>query len=101
MWAARQNRSQRPHVQERHVGHPNSVSMTNTWATRLYLNPATMSASGKQATNWSIKVLKSSPWARHLSWVRPGHIGDTTYLRHREHFWAERIFERIQDPRIK
>jgi hypothetical protein len=37
-----------------------------TWATRLYLNPARMSASGKQATNWSIKVLKSSPWARHF-----------------------------------
>jgi hypothetical protein len=30
----RQNRSQRLHVQERHVGHPKFISITNIWATR-------------------------------------------------------------------
>src|ERR1700736_989052 len=33
---SRQNPSQRPHVQERHVGHPNSVSMTNILGHRVH-----------------------------------------------------------------
>src|SRR6202166_2260522 len=33
---SRQNRNQRPHVQERYVGHPNSVSMTNILGHRLH-----------------------------------------------------------------
>ena len=28
--------------------------------------------------------------------VRPGDIGDRSYRRHRLHFWAKRVFERLQ-----
>jgi hypothetical protein len=38
---------------------------------------------GELDTNSRRKVLRSSPWARHLLLVQPGHMGDTTYLRHR------------------
>jgi hypothetical protein len=28
--------------------------------------------------------------------VRPGHIGNTTYRKHRLHFWTKRVIERLQ-----
>src|SRR5258707_3430907 len=32
----------------------------------------------------------------HNAWVRPGDIGDRSYRRHRLHFWAKRVVERLQ-----
>src|SRR5258708_40308603 len=32
----------------------------------------------------------------HKPWVRPGDIGDRSYRRHRLHFWAKRVVERLQ-----
>jgi hypothetical protein len=34
--------------------------------------------------------------ARHFLLVRPGDIGDRSYRRHRLHFWAKRVVERLQ-----
>src|ERR1700686_630232 len=42
------------------------------------------------------------PWVRippsppSLQGVRPGDIGDRSYRRHRLHFWAKRVVERLQ-----
>ena len=33
--------------------------------------------------------------------VRPGDIGDRSYLRHGCHFWAEGIFERFEQPSLQ
>src|SRR6266404_3807750 len=39
----------------------------------------------------------SIPIARsNKPWVRPGHIGNRSYRRHRLHFWAKRVVERLQ-----
>src|SRR5208282_495173 len=40
---------------------------------------AKASACGRTDTNSERKVLRSSPWARHLLKVRPGHMGYRTY----------------------
>src|SRR5882672_2669475 len=37
-----------------------------------------------------------SPPLRHNLLVRPGHIGNRSYRRHRLHFWAKRVVERLQ-----
>src|SRR6266478_7610064 len=50
---------------------------------------------GREATNQ--KVESSSPSGRSISpKVRPGDIGNRSYRRHRLHFWAKRVVERLQ-----
>ena len=44
------------------------------------------------AISWGFK----SPSPHHFRIVRTGHIGNRLFLRHREHFWAEGIFEGLQ-----
>src|SRR5439155_23502842 len=34
--------------------------------------------------------------ASNIPWVRPGDIGYRSYRRHRLHFWAKRVVERLQ-----
>ena len=58
--------------------------------------------SGRSAA-WLARLVRdqevegSNPFAPTISpRVRPGHIGYTSYRRHRLHFWAKRVVERLQ-----
>lgn len=57
------------------VGHERMSRNSRTKLGHHKFNSPETSLCGNAATKSTRKVLKSSPWARHSSMVRPGHIG--------------------------